>query len=127
MHTSELDFGPTLVNERSKTLRLILTNTTHKQKYYTLEAVLEKLEEHHKFRTDMYFQLDMIERAQVDEKTVESTEEKVDVLEQQIKKMKRKGKRDKVTAAEKELRRLKSILDQGNSGSESEGDALLAV
>ena len=123
VHTSELDFGPTLVNERSKTLRLILTNTTHKQKYYTLEAVLEKLEEHHKFRTDMYFQLDMIERAQVDEKTVESTEEKVDVLEQQIKKMKRKGKRDKVTAAEKELRRLKSILDQGNSGSESEGDA----
>jgi hypothetical protein len=123
IHTSELDFGPTLLNERSRTLRLVLTNTTNKMRMFTLEAVLENLGKN-KFRTDMYFQLDMLERAEIDEKTVENTEEKIDVLEQSMKKMLRKGKKDKVKKAQAELARLREKIDPGQSSdSDTEDDA----
>eukprot|EP01052_Picozoa_sp_SAG31_P005553 SAG31_NODE_245_length_19224_cov_10.210614_7_plen_3161_part_00 len=123
LHTKHLDFGPTLVNERSKTLRLVLNNTTPKFKYYTLEAVLEELDENFPFRVDLYFQLDMTERVRIDEKTTATTELQVDALQQQIKKFRRKGKKDKVKQAERDLRRLNAILDQGQSGSDSETEA----
>ena len=122
LQTDELDFGPTQPSKYSRSLRIVLTNTTQKPRMFTLEKS-EELgpADASKFRSEVWFQLDKIERQQITAEESESTEEQLLALQQSFKKLTRKKKYEKAAVAKAEIARLRKVLDQG-SDSESDSD-----